>query len=166
MIYIVEGIDRAGKSTLSNLIAAELGCKVFHDDFKPNYINDKELFTGNENLLDELLFVKFNVMVQMAELFDNIVIDRFHLTEKVYNLARGQNFATFILIDMLLRGKAKLILVMPDSVNGSSIQHGSDLSEHQHFFEKFYSYSKMDKVKVKQTDIFNDPQKAIMEALK
>jgi thymidylate kinase len=158
-IYLVESVDRVGKTTLCEMLSRELKCKVFHDEYKPFYLTDNSLLENNDALFNELLETKFNVLIQTLSLFDNIVVDRFHLTEVVYDLFRGQEFKAFEKVDRLLsRLNVKLILVQPDDIKESSRQHGSDLSLHQVSFNMFYNFSAIkNKLIVKQSDIFNNP---------
>jgi thymidylate kinase len=162
MIYIVEGIDRAGKSTLAKLLAQSIGCRVFHDEFKPYYVDNMV----DHATLTRMLNIKYNTLLQTLSLPDDVVVDRFHLTEAVYNGQRGQyfNYSSFENI-MLDRLQVKLILVEPMSIAGSSIEHGSNLQEHWRDFLRHYDNSKLDKMLVTQYDIFQNPYTTVRSIL-
>lgn len=158
MIYIIEGIDRAGKSTLAKLLSSYLKCKIWHDEYKPFYIKAKEV---DEYYLHQVMETKFMTLLQMFGLFDNLIVDRCHLTEKVYNVMRGQNFNWLEFDSLLKLIPTKLILVSPTNVSESSKQHGSSLVEHNVLFKHCFELSKLDKMVVKQDDIFNNPSKVL-----
>ena len=80
MVIIIEGIDRVGKTTLSEMIEERyrdfMDFIRFRDDtrYVHNHLN-KAVNTEKINTLQNLL---------EAGLVDNIILDRYHITEFVY----------------------------------------------------------------------------------
>ena len=162
-LIIVEGIDRVGKSTLCSIISEELKIPCFHDKFKPKYLYGHY---SNE-VANDFIKLKMEMLVQTLQLAGNIVIDRFHLTELVYNYFRNiicleiVNYYDKLLAEM----DAVLILVQPENIKLASKNHGSDLQKHHDLFNfvfvnslikrKFItSYSRLDEA-VKYAKLFN-----------
>src|SRR5690625_3545162 len=168
MIILLEGIDRVGKSTLSYMLAKELNCKIFHDDYTPSYIRDKNLSLKDNRIVNYIIESKFSNILNTFNLFDNLVVDRFHLTEKVYNVMRGYDFDQFELFDNILaeRKDIILVLVLPQNIEKSSNEHGVDLRKHNNLFLKYFDNSSIkNKIIIHQYDIFNNLEKVIKDVL-
>lgn len=79
MIYIVEGIDRMGKSTLANALSERTGIPVYHDDATTV---DLGKWMDSPNETDKML-----KMLNILDLTDSsMIFDRFHLTDFTYGL--------------------------------------------------------------------------------
>lgn len=141
MLVIVEGIDRVGKTTLCNKLAKEFGFKIFKEDKRR--IRSKEL----------LSFANYGSMQSIVNCYkvfgDNLVLDRFHLTEYVYGtidrkVDSKMAFQIFGMTDKKVSTLGEdvfLVLVMPTNLESSSAEHGSDLSEHEKLFENCFDFS-------------------------
>lgn len=144
MIIIVEGVDRVGKSTMCERLKREFNFRVFHDDYKPNYITIKPESDKEKLLIDDCINVKFSLIMQFMSMWDNIIIDRFHFTEFVYNHMRGQAFKGFQKIDRVLsKLNVHLVLVKSENIIESSKQHGEDLRVHEAMFKSLYHSSRV-----------------------
>lgn len=136
MIVIVEGIDRVGKTTLCNKFV-EHGFKLFKDSY----------FEGME-ITKDIALEKLNTSLRFLEIFknENIVIDRFHITEFVYGaLERNYTSSEVEFIDKeLALLDAVLILVNPvnaEDLDRASRGHGKDLTIYNSIFNTFYKVS-------------------------
>lgn len=168
MIIIVEGVDRVGKTSLCEQIieAANknegIELKRFRDDtryYKYTH-DDRKLNTEKANTLTNLIE---NKMV------DNIIIDRFHLTEYIYGLADRAyiNNAMVDIDDRLSKlDNVLLIYVQPQDIDWSSEQHGSCLRFHDSMMAGFYNYSKI-KMKIKcEFNFFSQVTSKVVHLLK
>lgn len=164
MIIIVEGVDRVGKTTLCEMIeeyyADIMNIRRFKDDtrYVHNYLN-KEVNTE-----------KNNTIVNMIEqgVIENIILDRFHITEFVYGVVeRSYKNVDMIDIDRRLADIDKpdtpvddenneddidpgmsydghihndvvLIYVVPVDIKRSSEEHGYNLERHLRWYNDFY----------------------------
>lgn len=130
MIVIIEGIDRVGKTTLSNKICQELGFEKFCM---------KNLFPF-DNMPHNIEIN--NAIVEMLKLCEDkvdLVFDRFHMTELVYGLIDRKYDGTkaYEYISSILESLNSTILVVvkPKDIVRSSKEHGKDLSKHEEMFE-------------------------------
>lgn len=146
MIVIVEGIDRVGKTTLVNMLRDKLGFKVF----KKERIGGNSYLDSDESNYGNALGI---VDVFNSEWFDeDVVVDRFHLTEAVYStLDRHSNNSVALMgyVEEQMckcRNKYILIFVQPTDVNRSSEEHGRDLTKHNNMFDSLYAYCNLDKI--------------------
>lgn len=136
MVIIVEGIDRVGKTTLVEKICQVTGYQRFRDDFR--YMTDENPY-GNIQVNTE----KINTLMNLIEqgLVDNVVLDRFHFTEKTYGLYdRDYDNVSMVDVDKRL-GKLDnvvLVWVQATSVVRSSEEHGYDLSMHENYMRALY----------------------------
>lgn len=152
MIFIVEGIDRVGKTTLIDRFIKSTNIKKFNAYF-PELVPPSKFdnFNETDKYLREILLCK------MFE--SDIVFDRLHLTDFVYGcIERHYDFTAalenFKLIEReLLSQKAMLILVKPTDIKLSSQSHGKDLSVHEGLFEMAYNMSKLTKIKCDYTTL-------------
>lgn len=141
MVIIVEGIDRVGKTTLVEKICQVTGYERFRDDFR--YMTDENPY-GNIQVNTE----KINTLMNLIEqgLVDNVVLDRFHFTEKVYGLY-DRNYDNVSMVDVDKRlGKLDnvvLIWVQATSIERSSKEHGYDLSMHERSMRALYNASQI-----------------------
>lgn len=136
MIVIVEGIDRVGKTTLCNKFV-ERGFKLFKDTFILNYMT-----------LDTVI-EKFQTSLHFLKLFqhENIVIDRFHLTEYVYGFIE-RHYTSNLVFDIdaaLAEIDARLVLVNPvdddADLDRAEKTNGSRLVFHYHLFNEVFGQS-------------------------
>ena len=136
MIVIVEGIDRVGKTTLCNKFA-EKGFKYF-----------KDVYFDGVPITRRIASEKLRTTLEFFKLFkdENIVVDRFHITEFVYGaLERNYTSSEVEFIDKeLALLDAVLILVNPvnaEDLDRASRVHGKDLTIHNSIFNTFYKVS-------------------------
>lgn len=159
MIFIVEGIDRVGKTTLVNKITKECNeVKHFLDSFinfsyydfnTTNHVAvkaDRKDVIANTEKMNSLV----NFFEQFSDEIGNILIDRFHLSEFVYGLA-DRNYLSleaFEFIDERLSNLDTVIIyVEPKDLEWSSQQHGSSLSRHLDIFENVIKKTKCEVIK-------------------
>lgn len=145
MIIIVEGIDRVGKTTLCKKICEELGYFYYKAEF-----DEKQ--TWIERMADQIKdLARFDKMINQG-IIKGVVIDRLHLTEKVYGkLERGYDCKTNKIVEEIipsLSSKCILILVYPEDLKRSSKEHGKNLERHCSKFDFLFYYSRM-KEKIK-----------------
>lgn len=161
MIIIVEGIDRVGKTTLCEMIeeyyADVMNIRRFKDDtrYVHNYLNE------------EVNTEKNNTIMNMIEqgVIENIILDRFHMTEFVYGLVeRAYKNDNMYDIDRRLADIDKpdtsidseddidpgmsydghihndvvLIYIVPVDIKKSSAKHGYNLERHLKWYNEFY----------------------------
>lgn len=172
MIIIVEGIDRVGKTTLCDMIEEKyrdfMDFKRFRDDtrYAHNHL-DKAVNTEKINTLQNLIEAGF---------VDNIILDRYHITEFVYGgierLYKNDNMYDIdrrlsevgsadmrnedsdeIDVGMMTDGKLPndvvLIYVVPTDIKLSSSEHGHNLERHLKWYDDFYAVTKIqNKIKV------------------
>lgn len=161
MIIIVEGIDRVGKTTLVNKIADSCQIKPFVDSYlqfsflqlekddnhKISSIGFKHVYSNREDIIanTEKINSLINFFEQYSDKIDNILLDRFHLSEYVYGGVDRNYLSTevFNLFDeRLAKLGAIIIYVEPTDLEWSSKQHGCNLKEHLDFFEYALGKSK------------------------
>ena len=138
MIAIVEGIDRVGKSHLIKMMGDRNGLTAFHDDFR--YMPENGRYVDRNVNVE-----KTNSVVNLMEqgLLDDVMFDRFHMTEYVYSYHTRNvpaSMSAFEDIDKRIAALENvwLILVEPLDIEKSSREHGSDLSGHQKTFDYLY----------------------------
>lgn len=143
-IIIIEGIDRVGKTTLATKIKEHLGCKSFKDNYAVDF----------NKISNEAIETKFAMLLQTLPLIGGVVVDRFHMTEYVYNKFRGKEFPMYEEIDKQLADlDVILILVYSEDIKRSSEEHGSDLSLHEkEFMELFFKSKIKQKCFIKYSD--------------
>lgn len=139
MVIIVEGIDRVGKTTLCEMIEERykdfMDFVRFRDDtrYVHNHLN-KEVNTEKINTLQNLLEVG---------LVDNIILDRYHITEFVYGgIERSYKNMDMYDVDKrlaeLIGEGVVLIYVVPTDIRMSSGEHGYNLERHLKWYDDFY----------------------------
>lgn len=136
MVVIVEGIDRVGKTTLVGKLCEALGYQRFRDDFR--YMPGDRPW---ENI--EVNTEKINTLMNLIEqgLVDNVVLDRFHFTEKVYGeLERNYINRDMVDVDERLSKLDSVILVWVQATDlyRSSKEHGKSLTKHEQFMRGLY----------------------------
>lgn len=136
MIYIVEGIDRVGKTTLCNLMSERLEIGVLKDRMLHGELQ--------RDIVDEKIFTTVNALESMRKV--DLIIDRFHLSEIVYGKIDREYDNEFMweIDKRLAEMETMLILVEPENktrLNIASWEHGDDLSEHAELFEKVFDES-------------------------
>ncbi|MDE7430592.1 MAG: hypothetical protein K2N34_01525 [Lachnospiraceae bacterium] len=161
MIIIIEGIDRVGKTTLSEMIEDRYADNVEFRRFRcdtryvHNHLN-REVNTEKINTLQNLMEQGF---------VDNIILDRYHITEFVYGaIERSYKNVDMYDIDKRLAEMDKkdtsdesveeidpgmsydghvhndvvLIYVVPTDIRNSSAEHGYNLERHLKWYNDFY----------------------------
>lgn len=144
MIYVVDGIDRVGKTTLCEMLSKRANTKVFKHDCL--YFPYEKM--DNDNETDKML-----QLVEFATLTgSSVIFDRFHLSDFAYGICnRGYDsvkaMENFMLVDRkLAEVGAVLIVVRPENLEKSSEEHGSDLSRVNDCISFLYSMSHMKKL--------------------
>jgi hypothetical protein len=132
MIFIVEGIDRVGKTTLCNKLKDAFNINVFKGDCRYNGYSNRIANTERISEVTNLLEQGF---------LRNIIFDRFHATEYIYGIT-DRSYSNFEMIDIDMRlsniPEIIYIWVRSSDIIKSSEEHGSDLSEHECLFRDFY----------------------------
>ena len=148
MIIVVEGIDRVGKTTLCDMIEERyrnvLDFMRFRDDTRYAHSHgDRLVNTEKINTLQNLMEAGF---------VDNIILDRYHITEFVYGGVE-RNYKNIDMFDIDERlskmGAVILIYVVPTDVEKSSREHGVNLSRHLAWYNDFYDHITKIEKKVK-----------------
>lgn len=138
MIYIVEGIDRVGKSILCKALSESFRAVLFKDSFYDH--ENMNAACGVEKLQTTL-----NMLVPLSRRGVHVVLDRFHLTEAVYGKMRGYSTTDILSFEREVQGllgkNVCLTLVNPVSIAKSSIEHGSSLALHDELFKKMFDVS-------------------------
>ena len=126
MVYIVEGIDRVGKTTLANKLSTKLQIPIY----KHNNESFDYSLMDNTNETDK--------MIQLLDLYSflsgDIIFDRFNWSDFVYGiLLRSYDVERAtenlrLINNKLAQLDAKIIYVQPTDIAWSSKMHGSDLS--------------------------------------
>ncbi len=143
MLVIVEGVDRVGKTTLCEKISKQTGIPIFKDEYKDGY---KDFIKYKPIVVEKMIELKYQMLLQMLQFIPDLIIDRFHLTEFVYNhFSRGIYTNYFFYIDEALSKLpgSKLILVESLDIYASSEEHGGELANHEKMFRCLYSLSKI-----------------------
>lgn len=169
MIVIVEGIDRVGKTTLVKMLE-KAGFTSFKDKFmvhnpgdpvtggfSTEVINFKDFSSGK---LDTTL----RMLKVLNENGQNIVVDRFHLTEFVYGIVEreGTNSQFITAIDKeLSRMGAVLVYVRPTNIMWSSDQAGKNLGPHSEYFDWAVNMSEIQVVRCDYYTLGNAFQQVI-----
>jgi thymidylate kinase len=143
MIIIVEGVDRVGKSTLCEMLSKELHMKVFHDNYKAPYIKLESSVCKTDEIVNQIIDMKFEQILQWAALCGDVIIDRCHLTEYAYNLQRGYEFGIRDIDKALAKQDIHLVLVLSEDIKESSKQHGSDLAVTEAIMKALFHGSKI-----------------------
>lgn len=164
MVIIVEGIDRVGKTTLCEMIEEKyresIDFRRFRDDtrYVHNHLN-REVNTEKINTFQNLLEAGF---------IDNIILDRYHITEFVYGAIERSyknvdmydidkrlsivggpdykvtepddldNIDSAMMVDGLFHTDVVLIYVVPADIKRSSSEHGYNLERHLKWYNDFY----------------------------
>lgn len=146
MIIIIEGIDRVGKTTLANMLSKELDIPIFK----------KDRIDGNKAKTEDSVLVNYGNGLGMVDIFNwsgfkqDVIIDRFHWTEAVYGQAdRGSLDSKYLmgLLEermLLKKNKYLMIYIRPTSIERSSEEHGSDLSQHLKLFDELATVTQLD----------------------
>lgn len=133
MFVIVEGIDRVGKTTLCNKLEKELGFKKYKIRNQFKFDNISHNVDVNEAILG---------MMKLCN--ENIVFDRFHMTEFVYGYCDrdcyGLHQYLSINSELYSLKNCLVILVNPVDVKKSSQEHGTDLTKHNEIFKELFNF--------------------------
>ena len=149
MIIIVEGIDRVGKTTLVNKLSEILDIPVI----KQTRIG------GNRTSAEDIVSVNYGRAAGLIDFWNHkvfttdIILDRFFWTEAVYNkcdrcincsIAAAKGLDDVM---QVVKEKYLIILVDPTDIKWSSEKHGRDLTNHQHWFNKLFDMSGLNKLR-------------------
>lgn len=157
MIIIVEGIDRVGKTTFCNMLKDQLGIKTYKKD-REHSNGDKTLSSAISNYGNAMGHVGFWSSDICKDL--TFTVDRFHWTEKVYNmLLRGVPSNMMDVVDKRLAKMPNvlMVLVKPTNIEWSSKKHGTNLEAYDAMFNSLYDEYKGHKM----TTNFNHLQEAV-----
>ena len=156
MIVIVEGIDRVGKTTLCDMLVSKLGFTKFKDEWNLVPASERDESNTMQDAIDINNFShgKLDSFMSMLKLADsagqNVVVDRFHLTEAVYSIVkrcRPNKEARYAFVEVdnwIVRNLSDvtLVLVKPKNLVWSAKESGDDIStadEMDKMFNSFYS---------------------------
>jgi thymidylate kinase len=136
MIIIVEGIDRVGKSTLCNRLESigfsKLNGKLVCENAKIRNDIERDRITAQTDLL------------KIIHNNNDIVIDRFHISQMVYSIMEREVDVHMSNIDEeLSKLNCKIVFVNPTDIETSSKQHGKDLTMYQKLFDIFKIMTKI-----------------------
>lgn len=136
MIFVVEGIDKVGKTILCNKLSEKTGIPVFKEDVNFKYWIER----FDKGLVRELLVEKMLSILRVLKLTDSsMIFDRFHLSEYVYGFIErlaGFDYKIKEIDYILLEMDARIIVMHPLDIERSSEEHGKDLSEYEQRFRK------------------------------
>lgn len=147
MVIIIEGIDRVGKTTLCDMIIDAIPFMNF-----VRFRDDTRYVHSFQNM--DINTEKINTLQNLMEqgLVDNVILDRYHLTEWVYGgVDRQYENDEMWDIDKRMQENVPCILiyVVPTDVRLSSQEHGKNLSRHNAWFNEAYEQTVIEnKVKV------------------
>lgn len=163
MVIIIEGIDRVGKTTLCDMIIdalPDMNFVRFRDDTR--YAHSFQSMDINTEKINTLQ----NLMEQ--DLVDNVILDRYHLTEWVYGgVDRQYENDEMWDVDKRIQENVPCILiyVIPTDVRLSSHEHGKNLFRHNAWFNDAYSQTAIkNKIKVDYNTL-NDAVEYVKEVL-
>lgn len=152
MVYIVEGIDRVGKTTFCEKFSNIMNIPVF----KPGIIK-----TSNEEDAKLANYGSCKMLVDMVINLDvgDFIIDRFHWTEFVYGMVERVyiNSNVLDLEEVMAQhpDKFKVIYIVPTDLNRSSTEHGESLEFHNDMFEWIYNRTKLPVLKTTYDGFIN-----------
>lgn len=172
--FLIEGVDRMGKSTLIKNLLDELGYHlVVHYD-KP-----KKLKTYAAKYIDPLLtyqFELYNQMFKMIERDDYVIFDRAHLGEMVYApMYRKYDVGYIRSLELSYRtDSARLVLLTTSDFSfikddGLSIDFAKKEEEQARFIQAFNASAIQDKVLVDVSNgkgSYKSPEAILAEVLK
>lgn len=155
MIVILDGIDRVGKTTIADLLCRDLGFKKLTIQNEFPYEDQAHNVDINATIIGML-----NIIDREKE---NIVIDRFIMTEFVYGVIdRSNNEA--LSFDIYMKqaselsnmGNVLMAWVEPYDIDSSILLHGSDLKQHETLFKYAFELYEGDKIRftLKQVEGF------------
>ena len=136
-IVVVEGVDRAGKTTVANALSKALKIPVFRNKEFGFDTESHERGAGYE-------IQKMWLMINMVEALDaDVIFDRLHLSEFVYGLIeRGYVNNNVWKVDERLSSLGAIIVhVKPYDIESSSLLHGKDLTAHEKEFDTAVRYA-------------------------
>ena len=143
MIFILEGPNKTGKTTLAQYLMDNYGFAYFKDS-----VDLTKRIPANERI-DEM----FTILMSQAKLLVsiskacNLVVDRFHLTEEVYGFVdRGYRFDMNTYVEAVLlsaRDDIKLVCLKP-----RRYQPGQIICNNEDMYRKF-------KIEAMYQEVFN-----------
>ena len=155
MKFLIDGIDRLGKSTLAETIQQALGYHLYIHYSKPRELAAYKELEQSSNIKCLFNYQKKanQTMLKLLESDVNLIMDRTHLGEAVYSdLYRGYNgdYVFELERDVNPTNDTYLILLYSSNLNmlvddGQSFDF-SRRSEEQHLFFNAYEKSKLQKV--------------------
>lgn len=142
-MIVIEGVDRVGKSTLADMLSAELNIPVIHDD----YINDDmgSQYVNVEKMRSIIAFAK--------QSHTDFISDRFHWSEAVYGVIERNhpNVDLVQALDTMMHDDPEIdvlvIWVQSQDIKMSSAEHGKDLVKHEDTFNLLYEYTHHSRIK-------------------
>lgn len=158
-LIIVEGIDRVGKTTICNRLSKRFGIKHYHDSYKQPY--DREY-------TNRVIDMKFNTMIQMMLFYnEDIIVDRFHMSEYVYDRVRGLKFLEYDMVEAYITSlfDCILILVNSEKIERSIEEHGDDLLKHDKYFKELFERSTIKNKIQTSYSHFSDTEEVVYKLL-
>lgn len=162
MIYIVEGIDRMGKSTFANKLSEWIGVPVYHDDATTVDLGN---WMDSPNETDKML-----KMLNILDLTDSpMIFDRFHLTDFTYGLIDRNYIYKDALTnlgkieDRLLKMRQHVFIYYMFDSKGparASAMDGRDLSLHYKTMDAAFLMSPIASTRIEFDDIDREVEKA------
>lgn len=155
MIFLVEGIDRVGKSTLCDKLSKVTGAVVFRANSTQFVSNsDKDIYNEADKA--------YKLYKLAYDIGSDAIFDRMHLSDVVYaTLRRGfdleSSFEVFKKIDEVANVYGvNVIYIKPDEQGGLSRcekMAGESLEQDLKFFDRVYDMSICNKVCIHTSDI-------------
>lgn len=159
-IIVVEGIDRVGKTTIANMIQSSMSIEPY---LKFGLFKHDESFIRYDQMDSDNEADKMSQLLTIADTFNNnIMFDRFHLSDFVYGVInRGYKFSNaysnMLSIDnRLSQMQSVLVYVRPVNLKRSSGEHGSSLEMHHRLMEAAFEDSFMNKIAVDYSVVEDD----------
>ena len=163
MIYIVEGIDRMGKSTFANKLSEWIGVPVYHDDATTVDLGN---WMDSLNETDKML-----KMLNILDLTNSpMIFDRFHLTDFTYGLIDRNYIYKDALAnlgkieDRLLNMRQHVFMYFMFDRKGparASAMDGRDLSLHYKTMDAAYLMSPIASTRIEFDDIDREVKEAV-----
>lgn len=160
-IFIVEGIDKVGKTILCKRLSKEFGIKI-HD-------RTDDTFDYSQLKLGDVYAEEAHLMSKLHHYNESIVFDRCHLSEYVFgeyyrNYDHIKNLQFFSFCDYMAKmAGATLIYVRPTDMNRSNKEHGSDQRKIAALFDVAFYGSIIEKKYETNYDDFDNLIKTLKE---
>ena len=171
MILIIEGSNKAGKSTLINELKKFHGVHARNSRILNNDTNKDFCSSINMELMNARMEAEVQMLEDLEDLIseDVLIFDRFHLTEYVYGFKfRGYTNTKMIEFDKRLADlNAKLILMRSDYEHIENPTEAAQYIDIQNKMGSIYDLSVMNKsvYKAETQKDFRDIAKEIIRGL-